>query len=82
MSVIKLVVRVESVTDNLVFVTLFIGQYDRTLKNVGSLCFGIGEYQIFATALTLGAAQTMRALSVIHEDEAFRAWAERKELER
>lgn len=67
-------VRVTEQNKQHVYVTLFMGEENQTLSNVGGLCMTPTEYQLFGAALSSGGSQDLGddwkigvPLLVIHE---------------
>lgn len=69
MKVLK--VRVTEQNKSHVCVTLFIGEENQTLANIGKLCMTLTEYQLFGATLSFGSATAPNELGmpllVIHE---------------
>ena len=72
----KLNLRVDAVGGEHVHCTLFMNG-----GNCGTLCFRVGEYQLFGAALLMGADKTQGQLEAKSDDRVFKKWAKAKSKE-
>ena len=64
--------KINRMPSNEINVNVFFGEQNQTLQNVGHLILEVGEYQLFATALSIGSKYNDLRVEIEGEKEALR----------